>query len=57
VPHVPEILKLSSEQLLELIDAGLRPVVGHVLPLDKGAEALRLLESRSAQGKVVLKPS
>ena len=33
----------------------LRPVIGHVFPLEKAAEAYRLLMERKNFGKVVLK--
>ena len=38
-----------------MIAAGIvRPVVGTRLPLERGAEAMRLIEERGATGKVVL---
>ncbi|MGX6448512.1 NADPH:quinone oxidoreductase family protein, partial [Patulibacter sp. S7RM1-6] len=35
-------------------DGRLRPLVGHRLPFERGADALRLLEERAAVGKVVV---
>jgi NADPH2:quinone reductase len=35
-------------------EGAIRPLVGARFPLDNGAEALRLIEQRSALGKVVL---
>lgn len=44
-------------QVLELLRRGrLRTVVGHVLPLEAAGEGHRLLEARSAYGKVLLRP-
>ena len=37
-----------------IINAGLRPIVGHRFRLDDAAQALSLLENREAMGKVVL---
>jgi len=51
---VPELLVDTAAELGRLLDAGLRPIVGETLPLEQGAEAIRLLEERRAQGKVVL---
>jgi NADPH2:quinone reductase len=42
--------------LSELLDQGLRPVVGQTYALAEGADALRALEGRRAQGKLVLLP-
>jgi len=45
----------SFRELAALFGAGrLRPHVGAVFPLEEGAEALRLLVERRAQGKVVI---
>jgi alcohol dehydrogenase len=44
-------------QLLELVGSGrLQPVVDRVLPLEQGAEAMRLVEDRAFFGKVVITP-
>ena len=51
----PELMRPAWAQLKQWIDAGrLHPVVGHVLPLEKVAEAYRLLLDRKNYGKVVL---
>ena len=51
---VDDLLAETAAELTRLIDQGLRPVVGGTLPLERGAEALRRLEERTAQGKIVL---
>ena len=51
---VPELLRETAAELGGLIDAGLRPVVGATVPLERGADAVRRLEQRTAQGKIVL---
>jgi NADPH:quinone reductase len=51
----PELMRPAWAQLKQWIDAGrLHPVVGHVLPLEKVADAYRLLLDRKNYGKVVL---
>jgi NADPH:quinone reductase len=57
LPADPEILRTCAATVLALVAAGLRPVIGEVLPLARGAEALRKLSDRAAQGKVVLRVS
>ncbi|WP_084860620.1 NADPH:quinone oxidoreductase family protein [Salibaculum halophilum] len=53
----PEALTDSLTELMDLYAAGrLRPHVSHVLPLDRAAEALELIRSRRATGKVVVVP-
>ena len=42
--------------LAMVADGRLRPVVDKVLPLNEGAEAMRLLEDRAFFGKIVLAP-
>jgi alcohol dehydrogenase len=43
--------------VLEEVRAGrLHPVIDRVLPLDRAAEGIALLESRSVFGKVVVEP-
>lgn len=52
----PELMRPAWAQLKQWIDAGrLHPVVGHVLTLEKVAEAYRLLLERKNYGKVVLR--
>jgi NADPH2:quinone reductase len=51
-----ELMKQAWKQLSTWTSQGhLRPVVGHVFPLEKAAEAYRLLLERKNFGKVVLK--
>src|SRR4029077_9173109 len=52
----PELMKAAWKQLSAWTAQGhLRPVVGEVLPLERAAEAYRLLLERKNFGKVVLK--
>ncbi len=44
-------------RVMELVSAGkLKPVIDSVLPLDKGVEAVRLMERGEKFGKIVLTP-
>ena len=52
-PHVAVELTTALERLA--VRGDLRPFVGHVLDLEDGAEALRLLDRREALGKVVVR--
>src|SRR2546428_743320 len=55
--HAPDKLRRSVEELLEWYAKGtLKPLVTHRLPLERGAEAIRLLSDRKAHGKVVIMP-
>jgi NADPH2:quinone reductase len=49
-----DLIEETARELERLIGGGLRPVVGAVLPLERGSEAVRRLEDREAQGKLVL---
>jgi NADPH:quinone reductase len=40
--------------LTELLHDGLRPIIGATFPLEQGADGLRAMENRTAQGKIVL---
>jgi NADPH2:quinone reductase len=51
---VPDLIGQTAAELTRLIDEGLRPVVGATVPLERGGEAIRQLEDRTAQGKIVL---
>jgi NADPH2:quinone reductase len=51
---VDDLIDETAAELERLIGEGLRPVVGAALPLEQGAEAVRRLEDREAQGKLVL---
>jgi NADPH2:quinone reductase len=50
----PEIMAECGAELNRLIDAGMRPIVGSVYPLEDGATALAQLDGRGALGKIVL---
>ena len=51
----PKVNRQIGAALAEMIDAGVvRPVIGHRLPLEQGADAMRLIDERKALGKVVL---
>lgn len=53
----PERVARAAKDVLGLWEGGaVRPVVGTELPLEKAAEAHRLVESRQTTGKVVLIP-
>jgi NADPH2:quinone reductase len=51
---VDDLIDETVAELVRLIGEGMRPVVGATLPLEQGAEAVRRLENREAQGKLVL---
>ncbi|MGH9523186.1 MAG: zinc-binding dehydrogenase, partial [Terriglobales bacterium] len=54
----PEIMQPAWTQLSNWIEQGsLSPQVGHVLPMEKAADAYRLLSDRQNYGKVVLRIS
>ena len=47
----------NLKALMELIQTGeMKPVIDEVLPLEKAAEGLRLIENREVFGKVIVKP-
>ena len=51
----PEYLAQTAQELERLIESGfVRPIVGARFPLEQAADALELIESREALGKVVL---
>ena len=53
--HDPGVRATTHRALVELVDAGrIDPLVGAELPLERAADALRLLAERRAVGKVVL---
>jgi NADPH2:quinone reductase len=55
--HAPDKLRRSVDELLDWYGAGkLRPCVTHRLPLERTAEAIRLLTDRKAHGKVIVVP-
>jgi NADPH2:quinone reductase len=51
---VDELLAETAAELARLIGGGLHPLVGATFPVERGAEAVRGLEERAAQGKLVL---
>jgi NADPH2:quinone reductase len=56
VARDPELPLRIGERLGRLIEAGaIRPVIGQTLPLERGADAFRLLADRKAVGKVILR--
>jgi NADPH2:quinone reductase len=51
----PDVVRSIGEEVGKLVSAGfVRPIVGARFPLSDAAEALELLDSRGATGKVVL---
>jgi NADPH2:quinone reductase len=55
--HAPDKLQRSVDELLRWYKSGtLKPLVTHRLPLERGAEAIRLLTDRKAHGKIVVMP-
>ncbi len=53
----PDVLTGSLSHLFDwYAQGGLRPHVSHRLPLERAAEGLELLRTRSATGKVVIEP-
>ena len=51
---VPGLFEHVARRFDELVDGGLRPLVGATLDLADGATALRLIEERAVPGKIVL---
>jgi NADPH2:quinone reductase len=51
---VGDLIDETAAELARLIAEGMRPVVGATFPIEHGAEAVRRLEDRQAQGKLVL---
>ena len=55
--HAPDKLRRTVEELMQWYAKGmLKPYVTHRLPLERGAEAIRLLTDRKAYGKIVVMP-
>ena len=55
--HQPDVVRSAAADLVALWSEGaIRPVVGAELPLDRAADAHRLIEDRRHVGKVVLVP-
>ncbi|MFC4296022.1 NADPH:quinone oxidoreductase family protein [Novosphingobium tardum] len=52
----PEAYRAQVAELLDLLQAGkINPLVSEVLPLERGGEAIALLQDRKAVGKVVVR--
>ena len=39
-----------------IVEGKMKPVIDEVLPLERAAEGLRLIENREVFGKVIIKP-
>lgn len=53
----PERMRVEWERLLPLVECGVaKPPIDRLMPLEAAAEALTLLEKRSARGRLVLTP-
>jgi NADPH2:quinone reductase len=53
----PEVVRAAADELVALWEAGaVKPLVGATFPLDRAADAHRLIEERRSVGKVVLVP-
>jgi NADPH2:quinone reductase len=51
----PEVTEQIGTEIMRLVDEGfVRPIVGARFPLERAAEALKLIDERGATGKVVL---
>jgi NADPH:quinone reductase len=51
----PDVIREIGAAVMDLVDRGfVRPVVGARFPLDRAADALKLIDERGATGKVVL---
>jgi NADPH2:quinone reductase len=54
----PDLNQEIGEELAKLVEQGfVRPIVGGRFPLERAADALELIDSRGATGKVVLEVS
>src|SRR6266545_523082 len=55
--HAPDKLRASVAELCQWYQEGkLTPCITHCLPLERSAEAIRLLTDRKAHGKIVVMP-
>lgn len=55
--HAPEKLEASVEALIGWYKQGhLKPLVTHIMPLEKTVDAIKLLTGRKAHGKIVVMP-
>jgi len=55
IPDAARLRGIWDDMVAFVTEHRIRPVVGHVLPLDHVAEAHRLMESRESVGKIVLR--
>jgi NADPH:quinone reductase-like Zn-dependent oxidoreductase len=51
--HAPDVLKCFAAA----VEGKIKPQVAHVLPLSRAADAHRMMEAGTAQGKIVLDPT
>jgi NADPH2:quinone reductase len=55
VMRKPDVIRAHGEEVANLVDQGfVRPLIGQRFPLERAADALKVLEDREAFGKVVL---
>lgn len=58
--HVEQDEGVFQEQMARLVtwcaEGKIRPHIDHVFPLEKTAEALRLMDARQIKGKIIIKP-
>jgi NADPH2:quinone reductase len=54
--HMPEPRREAMQRAIDLLGKGVRPAVAARLPLADAARAHEMIETRTAMGKVVLKP-
>ena len=51
----PDVIRSHGNEIDKLIEQGaVRPLIGQRFPLERAADALKLLDSRQALAKVVL---
>jgi NADPH2:quinone reductase len=55
VASEPALFSETAQRFAQLVDVGLRPLVGAVYPLSEGGRALASIDERNALGKVVLR--
>ncbi|MEG0383229.1 MAG: zinc-binding dehydrogenase [Solibacillus sp.] len=55
ITHHPEIQRKLITLATEVADGHIRIIVEQVYPFEQGLEALKKVEARHAQGKIVLK--
>jgi NADPH2:quinone reductase len=51
----PELFSVTQDALDDMVARGVvTPIVGATFPLERAADALRMLENRQATGKIVV---